>query len=471
MDALIDMKALLADMDVFRMSLWLSAALVVLVMIGVRVAFATAFIGFLGLCLFFMSKQGFDKGLITAMKLAGQIPHSKSTTYSLSLIPTFILIGYLAYYAGLTRYLFEAARRWVGWLPGGLGVATVFATAGFAAVSGASVATSAVFARIAIPEMLKYGYDKRFAAGVVAAGGTLASLIPPSAILVIYAIIVEQSVGKLLLAGFLPGAVSALIYAALIVGQARAWPSLGPPVRGFTWRERFASLPGTTPILLVIAIIVYSIYFGWATPTEAGALGAFVVLVMALWKGMRWGQLRGALMEAAKLTVMIFTMIWGVLIYVRFLGFAKLPEAFADWIGGLDQPAYLTLLLILLAYVVLGMFMDAIGMLILTLPVTFPAVLALNGAVGDAPGALGMTSEECGIWFGIIVVKMAELCLITPPIGLNCFVVAGVAQDNKLPISVQDVFRGASPFFIADVVTVAVLIAFPGIVLWLPNLL
>jgi len=471
MDSLIDMRALLDGVDIFTLSLWLSGALIVLVVIGVRVAFATAFIGFLGLCLFFMQKQGFDRGLVTAMKLAGQVPHSKSTTYALSLIPTFILIGYLAYYAGLTRYLFEAAKRWVGWLPGGLGVATVFATAGFAAVSGASVATSAVFARIAIPEMLKLGYDKRFAAGVVAAGGTLASLIPPSAILVIYAIIVEQSVGKLLLAGFVPGAVSALIYAALVVGLAKYRKTLGPPVGGFTWGQRFSALPGAMPILLVVFIIVYSIYFGWATPTEAGALGAFVVLVMALWQGMRWGDLKGALMEAAKLTVMIFTMIWGVLIFVRFLGFAKLPQEFAAWIGGLDQPVYLTLLLILLVYVVLGMFMDAIGMLILTLPVTFPAVMALNGAGPGEVGAFGLTQEECAIWFGIIVVKMAELCLITPPIGLNCFVVAGVAQDNKMPISVQDVFRGASPFFVADVITIAVLIAFPGIVLWLPSLL
>ena len=473
MDNLIDMKALLDGVDIFYLSLWLSGFLVFLVIIGVRVAFATAFIGFLGLSLFFMQKQGFDRGLITAMKLTGQVPHSKSTTYALSLIPTFILIGYLAYYAGLTQYLFEAAKRWVGWLPGGLGVATVFATAGFAAVSGASVATSAVFARIAIPEMLKIGYDKRFAAGVVAAGGTLASLIPPSAILVIYAIIVEQSVGKLLLAGFLPGAVSAMIYAGLIVGLAKWRPGLGPAVGGFTWGQRFASLPGTLPIIIVVFIIVYSIYFGWATPTEAGALGAFVVLSMALWQGMRWGQLRGALMEAAKLTVMIFTMIWGVLIYVRFLGFAKLPQAFAEWISALEQPAILTLLLILGAYVILGMFMDAIGMLILTLPVTFPAVIALNGGadVSRADSALGMSGDEAAIWFGIIVVKMAELCLITPPIGLNCFVVAGVAQDSKIPISVQDVFRGASPFFVADVITVAVLIAFPGIVLWLPSLL
>ncbi|MEM7641706.1 MAG: TRAP transporter large permease [Pseudomonadota bacterium] len=464
------MRALLDGVSIFEVSLWLSGLLLVLVLIGVRVAFAAAFIGFVGLCAFFMQRQGFDQGLVTAAKLAGQVPHSKATQYALSLIPTFILIGYLAYFAGLTTALFEAAKRWVGWVPGGLGVATVFATAGFAAVSGASVATSAVFARIAIPEMLREGYDKRFAAGVVAAGGTLASLIPPSAILVIYAIIVEQSVGKLLLAGFLPGLVSALIYGALVMGLARLRPTLGPPVGGFTWGQRLSALPGALPILLVVFIIVYSIYFGWATPTEAGALGAGVVLTMALWKGMRWRDLQGALMEAAKLTVMIFAMIWGVLIYVRFLGFAKLPDAFAEFITGLDMGPYQILLLILLVYVVLGMFMDAIGMLILTLPITFPAVMALNGAEAGGVGALGMTNEEAAIWFGIIVVKMAELCLITPPIGLNCFVVAGVAQDAKMDISVQDVFRGASPFFVADVATVAVLIAFPGIVLWLPGL-
>ncbi|GAL31454.1 TRAP-type C4-dicarboxylate transport system large permease component [Vibrio variabilis] len=212
--------------------------------IGVRVAFAAAIAGFLGLVWIFSAKLGFERGLLVAIKMAGTIPHSKVSSLALSLIPTFILIGFLAYHAGLTRSLFEAAKRWVGWLPGGMGVATVFSTAGFAAVSGASVATSAVFARIAVPEMLKLGYDKRFAAGVVAAGGTLASLIPPSAILVIYAIIVEQDVGALLMAGFLPGAVSALIYGGLVVFLALTRKNFGPPVRGFTWKERFETLPG-----------------------------------------------------------------------------------------------------------------------------------------------------------------------------------------------------------------------------------
>jgi tripartite ATP-independent transporter DctM subunit len=465
-------------MEPIDIGLIVSGFMLVMVILGMRVAFAAGIAGLAGLTWIFWAKFGyapdkFFKAVTVSTKIAGQVPHSKISLQALSLIPTFIMIGYLAYYAGLTKALFEAAKRWVGWLPGGMAVATVFATAGFAAVSGASVATSAVFARIAIPEMLKMGYDKRFAAGVVAAGGTLASLIPPSAILVIYAIIVEQDVGKLLLAGFIPGAVSALIYGALIVCLALVIPNFGPPVGGFTWGERFKSLPPAAPIAFVVFIIIFFIYnpFGgdaWGTPTEGGALGAFVVFLMAVYKGMRWGQLKDALLESAKLAVMIFTIIWGVLIYVRFLGFAGLPDAFAIWISGLDQSPMLTLVLILLAYAVLGMFMDAIGMLLLTLPVVYPAVMALNGGemVSAADSAFGMSGPMCAIWFGILVVKMAEFCLITPPIGLNCFVVAGVRDD----LTVQDVFVGVTPFFIADALTIATLVAFPSIVLWLPSL-
>ncbi|MFT5258732.1 MAG: C4-dicarboxylate transporter DctM subunit [Saprospiraceae bacterium] len=454
-------------MPSLEIGIWVTIFMVSIVFLGMRVGLAAALAGFLGLVWIFSAKLGFEKGFWVAVKMAGTVPHSKVSTLALSLIPTFILIGFLAYHAGLTRALFEAAKRWVGWLPGGMGVATVFSTAGFAAVSGASVATAAVFARIAIPEMLKLGYDKRFAAGVVAAGGTLASLIPPSAILVIYAIIVEQDVGALLMAGFLPGMVSALIYGSLIVLLAKFNKNLGPPVTGYTWKERFASLPAALPIFFVVGIIVICIYGGVGTPTEAGSLGAFVILCMALYKGMKWPQLKDALLETGKLTVVIFTIIWGVLLYVRFLGFADLPRAFANWIAALDQSPMLTLLLILAAYALLGMFMDAIGMLLLTLPVVFPAVIALNGGleVAAVDSAFGVSGTGCAIWFGIIVVKMAELCLITPPIGLNCFVVAGVRPE----VTVQDVFRGCTPFFIADFVTIAVLIAFPTIVLWLPS--
>ena len=415
--------------------------LIALVGIGVRVYVAAALTGFLGL----LALKGWD----VAAAVAGTIPHSKTVTYPLSVLPLFILIGFLAFHAGLTTKLFEAARRWVGWVPGGLAVSTVFAS------------------RVAIPDMLKARYGTRLTAGVIAAGGTLASLIPPSAILVIYAIIVEESVGKLLLAGLLPGVVSVLIYATLIVGMCTFRPDLGRPIRGFTWRQRFASLPGALPIFLVVGIIFGALYSGAATPTEAGALGAMVVFGLYAYRAWReraaalmGKRLREALMETAKLTVMIFTLIWGVFLFVRFLGFAGLPEAFADWVVTLDMPPLLIIVCILLAYAVLGMFMDAIGMLVLTLPVVYPAVIAL----GYDP-----------IWFGIVVVKMAEICLITPPIGLNCFVVAGVARElraddgGSLAIPLQDVFRGIGPFFVADVLTVAVLLAFPSVVLWLPR--
>jgi tripartite ATP-independent transporter DctM subunit len=464
-------------MDPIAIGLWTTGGMLALVFLGMRVAFAAGLAGFLGLV--WLRWNGFDyaperfvKSLEISVKVAGQVPHSKVSSHALSLIPTFILIGYLAYHARLTTALFEAAKRWIAWVPGGLAVSTVFATAGFAAVSGASVATAAVFARIAIPEMLKVGYNKQFAAGVVAAGGTLASLIPPSAILVIYAIIVEQDVGKLLLAGFIPGAFSALIYAAMIIGIAMIWKNVGPPVSGFTWKERLVSLPPAMPIVAVVVIIIFFVYnpFGdaWGTPTEGGAVGAFIVFLMALYQGMRFRELKDALIETAKLTVMIFTIIWGVLIYVRFLGFADLPGAFSDWIISLTVSPMLILVCILLAYAVLGMFMDAIGMLLLTLPVVYPAIMALNGGefVSAADSTFGMSGPMCAIWFGILVVKMAEFCLITPPIGLNCFVVAGVRDD----LSVQDVFRGVTPFFIADAVTIALLVAFPSIVLWLPSL-
>ncbi len=418
--------------------------MMVLVFLGVRVVFAAALTGLIGL----IELLGWGP----AAGIIGTIPHSKSSAYALSVLPMFIFIGFLAFHAGMTQQLFDAARKWVGWVPGGLAVATVFATAGFAAVSGASTATSAVFARVAIPDMLKYGYDKKLAAGVVAAGGTLATLIPPSAILVIYAIIVEESVGRLLLAGFLPGLVSALIYAGIIVLWALRHPDSAPSVGGFTMKERIKTIPGVMPIALVVVIIISAIYGGWATPTEAGALGAGVVFLLALSRGTGFKTIKEALMESAKLTAMIFSLIWGVLIFVRFLGFSGLPEAFTSWILSLDAEPMVIMICILIAYAILGMFMDAIGMLLLTLPVVYPAVIAL-----------GFDS----IWFGIIVVKMAEVCLITPPIGLNCFVVNGVRPD----ISLGQVFRGVALFFIADVITIAVLLAFPEIVTWLPDLL
>jgi tripartite ATP-independent transporter DctM subunit len=421
------------------------AAMFLMVVSGVSVAFASAAVGLGGL----VAMRGFEIGV----GIAGSVPYTAGTPYTLSVLPMFLLIGYLAFHAGITTDAFEAARRWLGWLPGGLAVATVSACAGFAAVSGASTATAAVFARVAIPEMLRMGYDRRLAAGVVAAGGTLASLIPPSSIMVVYAVIVEQSVGRLLLAGFIPGIISALLYAAIIVVRVKLNPSLGPSVSGYSWGQRFAAVPQLSPIVLVIAILLGGMYTGWMTPTEAGAVGAFVMFVIAVGRRtMSARDLYDSVMDTAKLTVVIFTLIWGILVFVRFLGYTGLPGAVAEWIVGLEMPRLAILLLILFGYVLLGMFMDAIGMLLLTLPVVFPAIVAL----GFDP-----------IWFGIILVKMVEIGLVTPPIGMNCFVVHSVRPD--IPLS--QVFKGIWPFVVADLITTGILIAFPEIVLFLPNLM
>jgi tripartite ATP-independent transporter DctM subunit len=419
------------------------AVLTALVTAGVRIVFAAAAVGILGLVMM--------RGLEVGTSIAGIVPHSATAHYTLSVLPMFILIGFLAHEAGLTEASFRAARAWVGHLPGGLAIATVFAAAGFAAVSGATTATAAVFARVAIPEMLAAGYGPRLAAGVVASAGTLAALIPPSAILVIYAIIVEESVGRLLLAGVVPGLATALIYGVVIVVMARLDPRTTPAVPAVGWGQRLRSLKATIGIVVVAIIILGGIYSGLATPTEAGALGVFAVMVTALvQRRLTRRALVEALVRTAGLTVMIFAIIWGVMIFVRFLGFSGLPAAFADWVVGLPVPPLAVLLAILALYVLMGMFMDAIGMLLLTLPVVFPAVVAL----GYDP-----------IWFGIVLVKLVEIGLVTPPIGLNCFVVKGAAPE----VALDDIFRGILPFVLADLVLIALLIVFPSIVLALPN--
>jgi len=412
-------------------------ALLVLCFAGIRFAFAGALVGTAGLTMML----GWDAGIRTA----GIAPYTAGANYTLSVLPMFILIGYLAYYAGITQTAFEAARRWFGWLPGGLATGTVFAVAGFSAVSGASSAAAAVFAKVAIPEMLRAKYDKRLAAGVCAAGATLDSLIPPSTLLVVYGIITEQSIGKLLIAGFVPGLVSALVYAMIITYRCWRNPELGPRISGYTWPQRFRSLPGTTPIFLVILIIFLSMYFGWATPTEAGALGAFSVFVFALKNGINRSELRQCLLDSARLTVMIFTVIWGVLIFVRFLGYSGMPEEVSKWVTSLDVAPVLVLLAIYLLYFVLGTVLEGIGMFLLTLPVIFPVIVAL----GYDP-----------IWFGIVLVKLSGIASLSPPVGLVVFVVNGVRPD----ISVRDIFKGIWPFIFADIITLGVLTAFPEIV-------
>ncbi|WP_295137176.1 TRAP transporter large permease [uncultured Reyranella sp.] len=419
-------------------------ALTLMIVAGIRIFVAAGLVGFFGL----WALRGFDK----AVGIAGHIPYSDTTNYALSVLPLFILIGHLAHHAGIVQGAYRCARAWLGWMPGGLAVATIFAAAGFAAVSGASTATAAVFARISIPELLRYKYQPGIAAAVVAAGGTLASLIPPSAIMVVYGIITETSIGGLLMAGFIPGVISALLYASIIVVRFRINPALGQSVHGIPWRERFVTLPDALPIVFVIGAVIGGMYTGWATPTEVGALGAFIVFVMALLKRSLTGRgLLDSLLDTVKLTVMIFSIIWGVLIFVRFLAFAGVSSSFSDWIVAIGVSPYLVLLFVIVLYTVLGMFMDGIGMLLLTLPVIFPVMMKL---------------DFDPIWFGIIVVKMVEVGLLTPPVGLNCYVVSGVRPD----IPLQAIFRNVWPFVLMDFACVGLFTLFPDIVTFLPRL-
>jgi tripartite ATP-independent transporter DctM subunit len=417
-------------------------AIFVLILLGMRIAFATALVGFVGLWIM--------KDMAIAGKVVGFLCHGIVAHYSLSVIPLFIIMGYYAFYAGLTDDIFFTARQWIGHLPGGLAIATVFGCAGFAACTGASTASAAIMGRVAIPEMKKYGYHPRLAAGVVAASGTLASLIPPSVILVIYGIITEQSIGALLIAGFIPGVVSAAIYAAMIYTRVKIHPELGTPQPGVSLRAKFIALKGTWGVLVLIVLIIGGIYSGVFTPTEAGGAGAFGAFLMALiMRRLNKERLIESLLETGRTTIMIFAIIVGVLIFVRFLALTGLPDTFTQFVLDLPIPSGLILVLILCIYIFLGMFLDAIGMMMLTLPMVFPAVTGL----GYDP-----------IWFGIIIVKMCEICLITPPVGLNCYIVRSVAPD----IPLEEIFRGILPFLAMDILTVAVLIAFPQIITFLP---
>jgi tripartite ATP-independent transporter DctM subunit len=303
--------------------------------------------------------------------------------------------------------------------------------------------------RVSLPELKRFGYDEKIAAGCVAAGGTLATMIPPSVIMVIYGFIAEQSIGALLLAGILPGLLQALSYSVMLYFRFRANPELGPSIPAVSWPDRIRSLSGTWGMFVLILIVLGGIYTGFATPTEAAGIGALGAFLMALPR-MRRGDLKTALLETARTTAMMFAIIVGVLIFVRFLAFSGMPGALVDTVLDLEVNRYVVLIGILAMYLVLGMFLDGIGMLLLTIPIVLPAVTAL----GFDP-----------IFFGVLVVRMVEIGLITPPVGLNAFVLKGVAPD----IPIGNIFRGCGWFVAVDLVNVAILIAFPAIILLIPQ--
>jgi tripartite ATP-independent transporter DctM subunit len=415
--------------------------LTLLLISGLRIAFATAICGFVGL----WAMRGYDP----AAALSAQTIFGHVVNYNLLVLPLFIMMGYFAYFAGITKDLYGAARQWFGHLPGGLAISTIIGCAGFAAACGASTASAAVMGRVALPELKKYGYDDKVSTGCVAAGGTMATMIPPSVLMVVYGFIAEESIGALLLAGILPGLLQASTYTVMLLARFKLNPALGPPLERAAWGTRVRSLKGIWGMLALILLVMGSMYTGIATPTEAAGIGALGALIMALPR-LTARDFRGAMVETSRTTAMIFAIIAGVLIYVHFLGFTGMPAAVADSIVHLPVSPMVILIGILLMYLVLGMFLDGIGMILLTVPIILPTVKQL----GIDP-----------IVFGVLVVRMVEIGLITPPVGLNVYILKGVAPG----VSMGDMFRGCGWFVFVDIINVAILLMFPQIILLIPN--
>jgi C4-dicarboxylate transporter DctM subunit len=417
-------------------------AFLVLAAIGLPLAFCFTLVGFVGLI--------FLRSPASAMALVGESPYAAVASYMLACIPMFVLMGEFAFYSGISKDLFKAADRWVGKLPGGLGYATMLACTAFAACTGSSVASAATMGAVAFPEMERYHYDRGLSTGIIAAGGTLGILIPPSTIFIILGIITEQSIGTLFIAGVMPGLMLASLFLVLIFIQIRINPRLGPAsAESYTWGERIKSLSGIWGMLFLFILVLGGLYFGIFAPSEAGVIGAAGAFVLAVVKRTSRKNHLKAVTETAITTAYILFIMVGAVIFNTFMAIAGLASTFQHLILSFNWPPYMVIAVILLIYIPLGMFLDPLGCVLLSVPVFFPLVVSL----GFDP-----------IWFLVLVCVMVELGLITPPVAINVFVVQGV---TKVPM--EEVFRGILPFVVIFVIGVIILVAFPQISLWLPG--
>ena len=419
--------------------------LIILLFSKTLISSALALVGFLGMA--------FLSGVKSGLGLMGTIPFSTTANYSMCVIPFFLLMGVLAYHAGVSRSLYQTAYKWLGHMRGGLAMATVAACGGFAAVSGSSLATAATMGTVALPEMKRYKYAPTLAVGSIAAGGTIGILIPPSTILIIYGILTEQSISKLFFAGFLPGVLSVIYYLTVIYILTLRNPNLGPPGARVSWGDRLMSLKDTWLVIALFLLIMGGLYSGIFTPTEAGAVGASAVLGISLInKRMTWPNLLSSLLETGETTAMVFAILIGTTIFGRLLAATQLPMELASFLVGLPVPPWVVLATIIMFYFVFGCIMGTLPLIVLTVPIFFPVIQAL----GYDP-----------IWFGIVIVMVSEIGLITPPVGMNVFIIKGVAKD--VPLST--IFRGIFPFLGADIARLVTIIIFPQIALFLPNLI
>src|SRR5712671_2436234 len=418
-------------------------SLFVLMLLRVPVGMAMGLVGITGF--------GYLTGLAPALKLIGQTTMRTVTDYSFGVIPMFLLMGAFVSVSGISRELFRAANTFVGHRRGGLGIATVAACGGFAAISGSSVATAATFSAVAYPELSHYGYPQSFATGVIAAGGTLGAMLPPSTVLAVYGLITQQDIGKLFMAGILPGLLAMTMYMATIAVICRVKPDFLPIAAKASWAERLEGLRDVWAPVVLFVFVIGGLYGGVFTPTEAGGVGAAGAFLLGVLRG-RLGraEIRASLLQATRTAAAVFTVLIGALLFGYFLTITQVPQKVTEFLTGLGVGAYGVLALIMLMYLVLGCLMDALAMIILTVPIIFPVIQAL----GFDP-----------VWFGVIIEMTVELGLIHPPVGMNVFVIKSLIHD----VTFSSIFKGVLPFIATDILRLIILIAFPIIALWLPS--
>ena len=417
--------------------------LFILMLLRVPVGMAMGLVGVVGYSMI--------AGAGPALKLVGQTSMRTVTDYTFGVIPMFMLMGAFVSVSGVSKELFRAAHAFFGHLRGGLGMATVLACGGFAAICGSSVATAATFSTVAYPEMRRYGYPQAFSTGVIAAGGTLGAMLPPSTVLAVYAVITQQDIGKLFMAGVLPGLLAMCMYVLTIAAIVAVAPKLLPAGEKRPWAERRVAMLDVWPSLVLFAFVIGGLYGGFFTPTEAGGMGAGGAFLLGiLRRKLNRQNIRQALLQATRTAAAVFTVLIGALLFGYFLTITQTPQKLTGFVTGLGLDRHVVLALIMVMYLVLGCLMDAMAMIILTVPIIFPVITQL----GFDP-----------IWFGVIIVMTVELGLIHPPVGMNVFVIKSVVKD----VSFTTIFKGVIPFVITDIIRLVILIAFPVIALWLPS--
>jgi C4-dicarboxylate transporter DctM subunit len=420
------------------------AILLFLMALRVPIAFSFMISGIVGFTLI----RGYD----SALSVLGIFPYSETASYALLTIPLFILMGQFVSKAKIAEDLYDAGYKWLGHLPGGLAQATTLACTGFAACTGSSMACALTIGALAVPEMKRYNYDTSFSTGCVAAGGTLGILIPPSIIFIIYGYMTETSIGKLFIAGIIPGIMLASIIIFGIYLMCRLRPSWGPRGESCSWKARIISLKGVWGVLVLFVLIIGGLYIGIFTPTEAGAIGSFGAFIFAVVRrGMTVKVFFSSLKETVSASCMGLTILVGAMMFNSFMSLSGIPRALSDWVTGLPLPASGIVALILILYIPLGCFFDSLGMMVLTLPFIFPTLVKLN---------------VDPIWFGVLVTVMCEIALISPPVGINAYAMSGATG-----VPLQQVFRGAAPFIAMMLVGVAILFLFPQISLFLPSIM